>query len=345
MTKKLWTDEQRAEALQQSINKGWSLDDPKKYWQLIAEDEVWRDSDYTVSNFIKTNFDNLFEISRDEYDRLSHWDRSEVNKSVRKEAVDIIYSHAKLVRSARSTFKRSSHFLRGEDGFSIKSDSDMRLHPLVKNQDVRFVKDPEHNEYEAYRDGNRLGWRSYSSLFDICHFFSIDIQSEYDKLEEVMDLACHRGKDDLLEVAKEKIPMVSPSDIISFLSTYNQPEPLFYNVVMRSRTENGYKDVVIISDIDPEINNTDIYKVFHIIAGGMLFDTAFALKRMYSEYRSAQSKKKSSSQKVEYAVQELKDSKRLLSESSVEVYNLQQELEEKFHLKIQNEPTREKQEA
>jgi hypothetical protein len=160
-----------------------------------------------------------------------------------------------------------------------------------------------------------------------------------------MSLACHQGKKDLLEVAKERIPMVSPSDIISFLSVYNQPEPLFYNVVMRSRTETGYKEVVVISDSDPDLKKTDIYKSLHIIAGGMTFDTAIALSRLYSEYRSAQGKKKTSSQKVEYAENELKDSKRRLSESIVEVYNLQEEIKEKFNLKVYDETTREKQEA
>ena len=40
-----------------------------------------------------------------------------------------------------------------------------------------------------------------------------------------------------------------------------------------------------------------------------------------------------------------KDSKRLLSESIVEVYNLQEEIKGKFNLKVYDETTREKQEA
>jgi len=345
MKKKLWTDVQRAEALQESIDKYWCFNDPKKYWQLIVEDDVWRDSDYQVTRFIKENFDSLFDISRDEYEGLGYFERAELKKSITKEATDIIYAHAKFVRTARSSFKRSNHFHREDDGFSIKADSDMRLHPLVNNQDVRFVKNPEYNEYEVYRDGKRISWRSYSSLFEVYHFFSIDVQSEYDKIEDVMSLACHQGKEDLLEVAKERIPMVSPSDIISFLSTYNQPEPLFYNVVMRSRTETGYKEVVVISDSDPDLKKTDIYKSLHIIAGGMTFDNAIALSRLYSKYRSAQGKKKTSSKNVEYAENDLKDSKRRLSESIVEVYNLQEEIKEKFNLKVYDETTREKQEA
>ena len=345
MKKKLWTDVQRAEALQESIDKHWGFNDPKKYWKLIVEDDVWRDSDYQITRFIKENFDSLFDISREEYDGLDYYKRAQLKKSIINQATDIIYAHAKFVRAARSSFKRSNHFLREDDGFSIKADSDMRLHPLVNKQDVRFVKNPEYNEYEMYRDGKRISCHSYSSLFEVYHFFSIDVQSQYDKLEDVMSLACHQGKEDLLEVAEQRTSMVSPSDVISFLSTYNQPEPLFYNVVMRSRTENGFGEIVVISDIDPDLKNTDIYKSLHIIASGMIFDNAIALSRLYSDYRSAQSKRKTSVQKVEYAENDLKDSKRRLSESIVEVYNLQTELEEKFNLKLQNEPTKQRQEA
>lgn len=77
----------------------------------------------------------------------------------------------------------------------------------------------------------------------------------------------------------------------------------------------------------------------------MIFDNAINLSRLYSDYRSAQSKRKTSVKKVEYAENDLKDSKRLLSESIVEVYNLQTELEDKFNLKLQNEPTKQRQEA
>ena len=68
MKKKLWTDAQRAEALQESIDKYWGFNDPKKYWRLIVEDDVWRDSDYQVTRFIKENFDSLFDISLEEYE-------------------------------------------------------------------------------------------------------------------------------------------------------------------------------------------------------------------------------------------------------------------------------------
>ena len=303
--KNLWNEEQLLEAAKKMTREVLDWDTPYKYWQLYPEDNVYSQSENLADIFVRKHTEETIGMTLEEYDNLMWLDRYHKNNLVIDVFNSILFKHLALIRNTRKTFKRSDQYTTIEveiDGkkvkaYQIKSGSDLDKHPLIKGQGFYVVKHEEYEEYKLYRGTTKCGWHWWSTLFEVYKLLPSEIWKQREALQGVLDVACAKGSEDLLDVVNQGLPMLSDDTIIHFLSTYNQPEPSTYSVTMSGDVK-----------LDSEVTEP--------LVSGLMYKDANDFMLAYSNYKHVLFRSTYAKKMLDEAVEKMTQSRDELSEFS-----------------------------
>ena len=303
--KNLWNEEQLLDAAKKMTRERLGWDTPYKYWELYPEDNVYSHSESLADAFVRKHTEETIGMTLEEYNELMWVDRYRKNNVVIDVFNSILFKHLDLIRTTRKTFKRSDHFTTIEveiDGkevkaYQVKSGSDLDEHPLLKGQVFYVVKSQEYSEYQLYRGTTKCGWHWWGTLFDVYKLLPSEVWKQREALQGVLDVACAKGSEDLLEVINKSLPMLSDNTIIHFLSTYNQPEPSTYSVTLSGHVK-----------LDSEVTEA--------LVSGLMYKDATDFKVAYSNYKHVLQRSTRAKKMLDEAVEKMTESREELAEFS-----------------------------